>query len=105
MSVVRGHIKADGTPKRVFVTEREAMAERDQRCPAKDVYPCNEGAAPRHWHIGGRRRISQIRQQPKDRRLVCPICGMGPYPTDQARLCIDHDVVLVPADDLREADQ
>lgn len=59
---VRTHVNTNGRPKRVFVTEAEAEAERDQYCPAKDVYPCSVGAGPRHWHIGGSRRIAAIRE-------------------------------------------
>ena len=61
MNVARSHLNVDGSPKRVFLTEDEAIAERDARCPAKDVYACTLGAGPRHWHIGGSRRIGEIR--------------------------------------------
>ena len=58
---IRTHTTADGRPKRIYLTQEEAEAVRDHDCPAKDVYPCSVGAGPRHWHIGGSRRIAEIR--------------------------------------------
>ena len=57
----RQHFTFDGRPKRIYLTQDEAEAVRDHDCPAKDVYPCFVGAGPRHWHIGGSRRIAEIR--------------------------------------------
>lgn len=62
---VRTHVNANGKPKRLYLTERKAEDERDQHCPAKDVYPCFVGAGPKHWHIGGSRRIAAIRESLK----------------------------------------
>lgn len=66
MNPARIHVNANGLPKRIYLTENEAVTERDARCPAKDVYPCSVGAGPRHWHIGGSRRIAQIRKTLKE---------------------------------------